>query len=124
MSRGIEVAVGVVRDPVFGPLVGFGLGSTEVEILGDMQFALAPLTDRDVADLVARSRAGRLLAGYRGRPAADVEALADVLSRVSALADAVPEIAEIDLNPVITLPAGQGCDLVDVRIRVARSRDR
>lgn len=119
MSRGgVEVMVGVARDPAFGPMVGFGLGGVDVEVTGDTQFGLAPLTDRDVSSLIRRSRAHRLLTGHRGRPPADVDALADLLSRVSALADAVPEMAEMDLNPVFVLPCGGGCELVDVRIRV------
>ncbi|MEO8480855.1 MAG: GNAT family N-acetyltransferase [Acidobacteriota bacterium] len=122
MSQGgVEVMVGVARDPTFGPLVGFGLGGVDVEIMGDAQFGLAPLTDRDVSNLIAHSRARRLLEGYRGRPPADREALADLLSRISALADAVPEIAEMDLNPVFVLEQGRGCELVDVRVRVAAS---
>jgi acyl-CoA synthetase (NDP forming) len=116
---GTEVMVGVARDPAFGPMVGFGLGGVDVEVMGDTQFALAPLTDRDVSNLILHSRACRLLAGHRGRPVGDMDALTDLLSRISALADAVPEIAEMDLNPVFVLARGQGCELVDVRIKVA-----
>jgi acyl-CoA synthetase (NDP forming) len=116
---GTEVMVGVARDPAFGPMVGFGLGGVDVEVMGDAQFGLAPLTDRDVSNLILHSRARRLLTGHRGRPPADVDALTDLLSRISALADAVPEIAEMDLNPVFVLARGEGCELVDVRIRVS-----
>jgi acyl-CoA synthetase (NDP forming)/GNAT superfamily N-acetyltransferase len=120
MARGVaETMVGVIRDESFGALVGFGLGGTEVELLGDMQFGLAPLTDRDVDDLIARSRARVLLAGHRGRPPGDRDALVDVLLRVSSLADSVPEVAELDLNPVMVMPAGDGVQLVDVRVRVS-----
>jgi acyl-CoA synthetase (NDP forming) len=119
----IETMVGVVRDETFGPLVGFGLGGTEVELLGDMQFGLAPLSDRDVADVIERSRAHVLIGGYRGRPPADRDALTELLLRVSALADAVPELLELDLNPVMVMSAGLGVQLVDVRIKVASPRN-
>ncbi|MCC7007430.1 MAG: GNAT family N-acetyltransferase [Acidobacteria bacterium] len=119
IEQGVETIVGMIRDPLFGPLVGFGLGGTSVEVLGDVQFRLSPLTDRDVASLVDETRAGRLLAGYRGRPAADRAAVEELVARVSLLAEAVPEIAELDLNPVLVLPDGQGCRVVDARIRVA-----
>lgn len=118
MLQGIETIVGVADDPVFGPLVAFGLGGIEVELLRDVAFRIAPLTDRDADDLIHSVRSAPLLAGYRGRPAADVEALREVLLRVSLIAQHVPEIVEMDLNPVIALPAGQGCSIVDARIRV------
>jgi len=116
--------VGMIRDPLFGPLVGFGLGGTNVELLEDMRFRLAPLTDRDVAALVDESRASRLLAGYRGRPAADRAAVEELLARISLLAEAVPEISELDLNPVLVLPEGRGCRVVDARVRVSPVDDR
>ena len=87
-------------------------------LLGDMRFRVAPLADRDIADLVGETRAARLIAGHRGRPPADIAALIQILARLWRLAEDVPEIAELDLNPVIVLPAGEGCDVVDVRMRV------
>ena len=117
--RGIETIIGMRRDPTFGPIVGFGLGGTEVEVLGDMRFRVAPVSDRDITDMIGETRASRLLAGHRGRPAADVGALTEILARLSRLAEDVTQISELDLNPVIVQPAGQGCDVVDVRIRVA-----
>jgi acyl-CoA synthetase (NDP forming)/GNAT superfamily N-acetyltransferase len=122
MARpGTETMIGVVHDRLFGPLVAFGLGGTDVERLGDVHFRIAPLTDRDVDDLVSHSQASVLLAGYRGRPAGDAPALRDVLARVSWLADAIPEILELDLNPVIVGAAGEGCTIVDARIKVGRT---
>ena len=120
IANAVETIVGVTVDPLFGPLVGFGLGGTQVEILGDMRFRIAPLTDRDADELLGDGRGSRLLQGYRGRPAVDVAALRDVLLRVSRLAEAVPEIIELDLNPVMALAAGKGCRIVDARIKVAR----
>lgn len=114
-----EVMVGVDLDPVFGPLVAFGLGGIHVEILRDVQFRVAPLSDRDVQQMVRGIKGYRLLEGYRGHPAADVEALEDALLRISRLAEAVPEIASIDLNPLFALEPGRGYLVVDARIKVS-----
>ena len=119
---GVETMIGVAADRLFGPLIGFGLGGIHVELLGDVRFRIAPLTDRDADELLREIRGFPLLQGYRGQPAADVDALRDLLLRVSRLADDVPEIIELDLNPVIALPAGHGCRVVDARIKVGRTR--
>lgn len=123
MIRGsVETMIGVTQDPLFGPLVAFGLGGIHVEVLGDVCFRIAPLTDRDVEEQLHAIKGFRLLEGYRGHPAADLASLSELLLRVSRLADAVPEIVELDLNPVIALPPGQGCRIVDARIRVKRTQ--
>ena len=119
IAGGVETIVGVTQDPVFGPLIAFGLGGINVEVLGDVGFRIAPLTDRDVDDLLHDIRGLPLLTGFRGRPAADLNALRDVLLRISHLAESVPDISELDLNPVIALPAGAGCRVIDARIKVA-----
>jgi len=110
--------MGVVQDRLFGPLIAFGLGGIHVEILKDVLVRIAPLTDRDVEELIHGIKGFPLLQGYRGHPAADLDALRDLLLRLSRLADAVPEIAELDLNPVMALAPGSGCRIVDARIRV------
>jgi acetyl coenzyme A synthetase (ADP forming)-like protein len=115
---GVETMLGLADDPLFGPLIGFGLGGIHVEVLGDVRFRVAPLTDRDADELLHEIKGFPLLQGYRGHPAADVDALRDILLRLSLLADAVPEIVELDLNPVIALPPSHGCRIVDARIRV------
>jgi acetyl coenzyme A synthetase (ADP forming)-like protein len=115
---GVEVMVGVTADPLFGPLIAFGLGGIHVEILGDVRFRITPLSDRDAAEMVREIRGFRLLEGYRGHPPADVEAIQDALLRVSRLVEEVPEIGELDLNPIFALPPGQGCVIADARIRV------
>ena len=120
LTGGVETMIGVAADRLFGPLIGFGLGGIYVELLGDVRFRIAPLTDRDADELMREIRGFRLLQGYRGQPAADVAALRDVLLRVSRLADEVPEIVELDLNPVIALADGHGCRIVDARIKVGR----
>jgi acyl-CoA synthetase (NDP forming) len=121
MLSGTEVMVGVTADPVFGPLIAFGLGGIHVEVLADVKFRVTPLTDRDAAALVREIRGRRLLEGYRGHPAADLSALEDLLLRVSRMVEEVPEIGELDLNPVMAMPPGEGCRIVDVRVHVDRA---
>jgi len=118
LTGGVEVMVGVTTDPLFGPLIAFGLGGVHVEILGDVRFRVTPLTDRDASEMVREIRGFRLLEGYRGHPPADVKALEEVLLRISLLVEEIPEITELDLNPIFALPPGQGCQIVDARIRV------
>jgi acetyl coenzyme A synthetase (ADP forming)-like protein len=113
---GVELLVGAVEDPVFGPLVALGAGGKFAELIGDAGFRLAPVTDVDTEELVQSGKVGRLIGGFRGEPPADVEAVADVVLRVARLADDFPEIAELDLNPVIAGP--DGCVVVDARVRI------
>jgi acyl-CoA synthetase (NDP forming) len=115
---GVETIVGVVHDPSFGPLVMFGTGGTAVELFGDRSFRILPLTDLDAAELVRSVRGSPLLFGYRGSPEMDVAALQDLLLRVGRLAEDIPEIAELDLNPVMVWPGGAVA--VDAKIRLAR----
>jgi acyl-CoA synthetase (NDP forming) len=110
--------VGAIQDPVFGPLVAFGPGGVYAELMGSTRLALAPLGDVDAEELVASGKASRLVAGWRGAPPADRAALTELLQRVGALAAELPEVAELDLNPVIAGP--EGCVAVDARIRVRR----
>lgn len=117
VQGGVEVLVGLTRDPAYGPLVGFGLGGVHVELMGDVAFRLAPLTDRSAGELVRAIRGFPLLDGFRGAPPADVDAVEDLLLRVSALAMACPRLAELDLNPVKVL--GDGAVAVDARVRIA-----
>ena len=114
---GAELLAGAVQDPVFGPLVAFGPGGVLAELIGEAQFRLAPLTDIDAAELVSSGKAGRLVAGFRGAPRADEGAVVDLLLRLSLLAEDLPEVAELDLNPVLALP--DRCFAVDARVRVA-----
>jgi acetyl coenzyme A synthetase (ADP forming)-like protein len=119
LKGGVEVMIGMMQDPLFGPLIAFGLGGIHVEILADVCFRITPLTDRDAAAMVRSIRGYRLLQGYRGHPAADVAAIEETLLRVSRLVEEIPEISELDLNPLFALPPGQGCRIVDARIGVA-----
>ena len=116
VTGGTEVIIGVVQEPVFGPLVVFGLGGVATDVLGDRSARLTPLTDTDAAALIRSVRAAPLLLGHRGAPPADLAALQDMLLRVSRLADDLPQVAELDLNPVIARP--DGAHVVDARIRL------
>ncbi|MGB0384479.1 MAG: acetate--CoA ligase family protein, partial [Ardenticatenaceae bacterium] len=117
ITSGTEVMIGVSQEARFGSLIAFGLGGIHVEILRDVHFALTPLTDRDAKEMIRGIRGYRLLQGYRGLPAADIPALEDALLRISRLVEEVPQIKELDLNPIFALP--KGCRIVDARIWVA-----
>jgi acyl-CoA synthetase (NDP forming) len=113
-----ELLAGLVQDAVFGPLVAFGPGGSLAELIGEASFRIAPLTDFDAEELVLSGKAGRLVRGFRAAPPSDDGALADVLHRLSHLGEELPEVAEIDLNPVFGL--AEGCVVVDARVRVRR----
>ena len=113
---GTELLAGLVQDPVFGPLVAFGPGGVLAELIDGAGFRIAPLTDVDAEELVHAGKTGQLVRGFRGAPAADAPALVRLLLRLSRLAVDIPEIAELDLNPVLALP--EGCVAVDARIRL------
>jgi acyl-CoA synthetase (NDP forming)/GNAT superfamily N-acetyltransferase len=117
--EGVEMLAGVAGDPDLGPVVACAAGGRAVELLGDVQMRLAPLTARDAAEMIRGLRTFPLLDGYRGAPTADVRALEDVLLRLSALADAHPEISELDCNPVLV--GADGATVVDARVRVAHA---
>jgi acetyl coenzyme A synthetase (ADP forming)-like protein len=121
IKDGSELLAGVVQDPMFGPLVAFGPGGVMAELIGGAQFRIAPLTDHDAEELVDGGKAGSLVRGFRGAKPADRGALLDLVHRLSGLAVDVPEIVELDLNPVIALPTG--CVVVDARIRLRRRAD-
>jgi acetyl coenzyme A synthetase (ADP forming)-like protein len=118
INDGVELMIGVAPDPLFGPLIAFGLGGIHVEILGDVRFRVTPLTDLDAHEMIREIRGYRLLEGYRAHAPADIPALEEVLLRVSRLVEDIPEIQELDLNPVFGLPPGKGCVIADARIRV------
>jgi len=115
-TKGLEVIVGAQRDGQFGPLVMFGLGGAYVEVLKDVSFRLAPLSAAEAREMIAETAAGRLLAGVRGQPPGDVAAVVDTLRLVGQLMADLPEVAEVDLNPLIVGEVGEGCWAVDVRI--------
>jgi acetyltransferase len=112
------VIVGVVQDPQFGALVMFGSGGTEVEGLKDIAFGLAPLTEIEAEYMLEKTWAGRKLKGFRNLPAADRDAVLDVLLRLAQLGHDFPQLKEIEINPLRVLPDHQGAVAVDVRMAV------
>jgi acyl-CoA synthetase (NDP forming) len=115
--EGVEVVVGGVRDPEFGPMVLAGLGGVLVETLRDVQLAVAPVDDAQARTMLSSLRGAAVFGGVRGQPAVDLGALVDVIVAVSELVQGHPEIGELDLNPV--LADGTGCVAVDWRIRIS-----
>ncbi len=111
---GLEVIVGMNRDPQFGPVILFGLGGVMVELFQDVSLGLLPLSEEDALRMIREIKGYRLIAGYRGRPAADAHSLVGILLGVARMAEENPQIAEIDLNPVIVYP--DGAKIVDARI--------
>lgn len=115
MARpGIEVIMGMTRDPSFGPVLMFGLGGILVEVLKDVAFGIAPLEKNDAAEMISGLKGKALLEGHRGQDSADKSCLENMLLRLSAFADGRPEIAEIDMNPVFARK--DGAIVVDARI--------
>ncbi len=117
---GHEALIGMTQDPNFGPLVVFGLGGIYVELLQDVAFRIHPLSDVDAMEMIREIKGFRLLEGYRNEPAGDIPALEQALLRVSGLVSAVPELQEMDLNPVKVLAPGQGTVVVDARMKIRR----
>jgi acetyl coenzyme A synthetase (ADP forming)-like protein len=116
VPRGVEMIVGALQDPLFGPLIACGTGGVLVDILADTSFRLHPLSATDAAEMVAELRGARLLRGFRGAEPADEGALREVLLRLSQLVAVAPQIQELDLNPVIVLP--RGARVADARVRI------
>lgn len=115
LTGGQEVIIGLRRDPQFGPMVLFGTGGTDVELLQDVKSAIAPLNRLQAEKLVDATRAGIKLKGWRNQPPADRETVIKYLIRLSQLADDLPAIDELEMNPLYVLPDGQGAYAVDVR---------
>lgn len=117
LPAGVELVAGIVHDPVFGSLVMLGLGGVHTDVLADRALRLLPLTDTDASGMWRGLRAARLLTGYRGAPPVDTGAVEDLLLRLGRLAEDLPEVAELDLNPILAGP--DGAVAVDVKLRLA-----
>jgi acetyl coenzyme A synthetase (ADP forming)-like protein len=122
MLSGVELLVGVVHDPQFGPVLACGAGGVTAELMKDVAVRLTPVSDRDAHDAVRSLRCFPLLDGYRGAPRVDVAALELLLLRISALVEAHPEVAELELNPVVVSPTGVSA--VDARVRIMATMPR
>lgn len=113
-TPGVEVIMGMSKDATFGPVLMFGLGGVLVEVLNDVAFRIVPLERRDAAEMIRDIQGFPVLAGYRGAPPTDLQALQDMLLRLSAFVVETPEVKEIDLNPVYAY--AQGALAVDARV--------
>ena len=116
VKGGKECIIGMNRDPQFGPLLMFGLGGVYVEALKDVTFRVSPIDRREAREMLTEIRAYSLLRGVRGEKPSDLEAIADTLVRVSQLVTDFPEIVEMDINPLLVFPAGQGALGLDMRL--------
>jgi acyl-CoA synthetase (NDP forming) len=117
---GIEVIVGLSQDPLFGPVLLLGMGGIFVELYQDVALRACPITEHDAREMLQEVKGARLLEGFRGQPAADVEALIHLMVRVSHLGiQCEQEIREMDLNPLLVLPRGQGVRAADALIVLA-----
>jgi acetyltransferase len=116
VKGGKETIIGVNRDPQFGPLLMFGLGGVYVEALKDVTFRVAPIDRREAREMVGEIRAYSLLRGVRGEKQSDLDAVTDTLVRISQLVTDFPEIVELDINPLLVFPAGQGVLGLDMRL--------
>lgn len=116
VTEGKQMILGMSRDPQFGPMIMFGLGGIYVEVLKDVTFRIAPLTERDAREMIQSIRSYKLLTGARGEKPVDLKAIVDSLLRLSQLVTDFPEIAEMDINPLIALPEQGGAIAIDSRI--------
>jgi acetate---CoA ligase (ADP-forming) len=116
IKGGRETIIGVNRDPQFGPLLMFGLGGVYVEAFKDVTFRVAPIDRREAREMINEIRSYSLLRGVRGEKQADLDAIADTLLRISQLVTDFPEIVELDINPLLAFPAGQGVLGLDMRL--------
>lgn len=112
---GKEIIIGVNRDPQFGPLLMFGLGGIYVEVLKDVTFRVAPVSESEVRDMVSEIKTYSLLEGVRGEKPSDIDGIVDMILRVAQLAQDFPEIIEMDINPLLVMPEGEGAICVDMR---------
>ena len=118
VTGGKEVILGMTRDPQFGPLVMFGLGGIYVEVLKDVAFRVAPFAPDEAEAMIREVRAFPLLRGVRGEKPSDLAAMVDALCRLSQLATDFPEILEMDINPLLVRPEGEGAVAIDCRMAI------
>ncbi|MBV8848269.1 MAG: acetate--CoA ligase family protein, partial [Methylobacteriaceae bacterium] len=117
MARpGIEIIIGVVRDELFGPILMVGLGGISAELFNDVVYRVAPISEFEALTMLRELKSAPLLHGFRGAPQADLSALSGLIAKMSAVADASPKIGEIELNPVIVHPRGQGVTIADALV--------
>ena len=118
-GKGVEVILGISKDPAFGHLIMFGMGGTYVEVLKDVSFRLVPIRQLGANNMIHSIRAAKVFESFRGQPPSDIEAIAECLERLSQLIVDFPEISELDINPLIVHAEGKGARVADVRIALA-----
>ena len=118
-GKGVEVILGISKDPTFGHLIMFGLGGTYVEVLKDVSFRLVPIRQLGAHNMIHSIRAAKVFESFRGQPPSDIQAIAECLERLSQLIVDFPEISELDINPLIVHAEGKGARVADVRIALA-----
>jgi acetyltransferase len=116
--KGRELIIGMSRDLTFGPMIMFGLGGIFVEVLKDVSFRLAPMSRKDIQEMITETKAAALLRGVRGEPPADINSVVDMILRVSQLVTEFPEIQEMDINPLFAYNEGEGASALDVKISI------
>ncbi|HZS74015.1 MAG TPA: acetate--CoA ligase family protein, partial [Candidatus Nitrosotalea sp.] len=119
VKGGKETIVGSKQEPGFGSVVMFGMGGIYVEVLKDVTFRVAPVTDSEADEMISSIKTNKLLQGVRGEKPSDVAKLSDCIQRISQLVTDFQEIKELDMNPVLVFEKGKGCKVVDVRIGLA-----
>jgi acyl-CoA synthetase (NDP forming) len=114
IPQGTEIIIGMIKDPHFGPVIMFGLGGIFVEILKDVSFRILPIEERDTQEMITEIKGYKILTGIRGEPPKDIQAIKEVLMKISQLVIENPEIKEIDLNPIFVFE--KGLQVVDARM--------
>jgi acetyltransferase len=120
VTGGKEVILGMTRDPMFGPLMMFGMGGIMVEVMKDVSFYLAPLTGEEARQMLMSTMTYKMLQGVRGQEGVDIDAIAEALQRLSQLATEFPQIKELDINPFVVGPPGTVPIAVDARMSVEK----
>jgi 4-hydroxybutyryl-CoA synthetase (ADP-forming) len=118
VKGGKEMIIGSKLEPGFGPVIMLGMGGIYVEILKDVTFRLAPVTEREADDMISSIKTQKLLKGVRGEKPSDIKKLSDCIQRLSQLVTDFKEIKELDMNPVLVMEEGKGCKILDVRIGI------
>ncbi|MCF8053811.1 MAG: acetate--CoA ligase family protein [Deltaproteobacteria bacterium] len=117
-AKGTECFIGAKRDPEFGPVLFFGMGGIFVELLRDVATRIAPLDEAQALEMILETKVARLLQGFRGLPAGDIRSLAGVLVNISRMIFENPNIKNLDINPIMVFPEGQGCAVVDIKVEI------
>lgn len=120
VPEGVEVIVGATRDPIFGPVIMFGLGGIFVEVLKDVSFRVVPLSEEDADEMIREIRGYQVLKGFRGQPPRDIAALRKIILGVARIMEENEEIKELDLNPIMSYAQGEGAAIADARILLGK----